>query len=226
MSKRISCNYQLSEELLSEYVKQLRHSSRPLYAMLTVLLFGLGLFQQFGAVGGIWSPVVWYVLGGFLLLTMILYTDKVMTKRMAWRYRSRFGGVDVPVKIVLGSRIDCTINDVERHFLYSGIERLTETEHLLVVNYRTDAVLMAKDGFAEGVTVPEIKELIGRHISIANGEKEERRRVEERVAERKRIEREKERIAKKKGKKPDAQAETDAGAAQDGDEKGQQESGE
>jgi hypothetical protein len=199
MSKRITCNYQLSEELLSEYVQQLRHSSRPLYAMLTVLLFGLGLAQQVGAVGGIWSPGVWYLLGGILLFTMIIYTDKVMTKRMASRYRTRFGGVDVPVQVSLGSRIDSTINGVERHFMYGGIMRLTETEHLLVVNYQTDAVLLAKDGFPEGVTLAEVKELIGRHIAIDKGEKDRRRRVEERADERKRIEREKKRKAKRKG---------------------------
>ena len=197
MSKRITCNYQLSEELLSEYVKQLQHSSRPLYAMLCVLLFGLGLAQQVGAVGGIWSPGVWYVLGGILLFTMIIYTDKVMTKRMASRYRTRFGGVDVPVQVTLGSRIDSTINGVERHFMYGGIMRLTETEHLLVVNYQTDAVLLAKDGFPEGVDLAEVKELIGRHIAIDKGEKDRRRRVEERADERKRIEREKKRKAKK-----------------------------
>ena len=186
MSKRISCRYQLSEETLGEYVRQLKHSSRPLYATLAALLLATGVGQQLGYVDTIGMPAMWFSLGALLLLRLVLYPDAVMTKRMAYRYRTRFGGVDVPVQVVLGSRIDCTINGVERHFIYDAIDRLTETDNLLVINYPTDAVILRKDGLPEGTSVEEVKELVGRHIAQALGMKEERREAERLASERKR----------------------------------------
>ena len=203
MSKRITCKYQLSEPLLGEYVRQLKHSSRILYGALGIVLVVAGTLGLSGMVAGIFAPPLLLVLGIALFISMVLYSDPVMTKRMASRYKSRFGGVDIPVRVSLDSGITYTLNGHELCYRYDSIDTVVETDSLIVINYPTNAVLMAKEGLPAGIGVADVKELIFRHVSIAKNLKEERRFSERRAIEGKRREKEERKRARREAKADD-----------------------
>lgn len=154
----ITCDYITDESIISEAIGLGMYSQRRSTIFIVVMCALLGVVYLFRQETN--QAIVWFLLAALAFGGEIFFSNKFVGKRQVKRYIRRFGTEKVHIKAVFGStRIHYHVNDELLNFHYGAIQRIKESDRLLVLLYQAEMVILLKDKIKNG-TVEELKEYI------------------------------------------------------------------
>lgn len=143
------CQYRNNEKITEEYYKATLQKKGKIQYILALIVMSTGFYfynQNKEYIGSLWVLV-----GIIIICSQIYYSPFWIMRRNKSNYQKQYGRFDVSIRIDIGEKIRYQIEDREKVFLLSNMRFFKETEHLLILYFPKESILIVKDCLIKGV---------------------------------------------------------------------------